>query len=403
MEFSEFFEILWEYLNEAEGDSKERPQFFIKLIDLILREPQTDSEDTRSEKGELNPFGNKEPDTVNKYCSGSRKIPKKAANDVLSRISDGRNFIQEIDFAYPSAKKGIRNKLRLHNFEVTASSLGSTCFEILKAFFEKFANGQKTVTQSDIKSDQLAINYLRLVQDVNLKCSLCGTELIDGGLSNTISGYDVVRIYPDNLGVKEKVKFNEIKEAPEIPDALENLIPLCLNCANSYLKKPTLEVYRQLVQKKKEIANEKKIAKGLNQLTLEEQLSEVIRLLRDVKPSSPDSGISYDAHKVEEKINQDYPLQWSVNMYVMGYYNKIKEQFSNMEGDDFSFDELADEIRLAYHKLKREKLSQTELFNRLANWILEKEKLDNSYLEAARIIVAFFVQNCEVFEVENAK
>ncbi len=155
--------------------------------------------------------------------------------------------------------------------------------------------------------------------------------------------------------------------------------------------------------KKKEIANEKKIAKGLNQLTLEEQLSEVIRLLRDVKPSSPDSGISYDAHKVEEKINQDYPLQWSVNMYVMGYYNKIKEQFSNMEGDDFSFDELADEIRLAYHKLKREKLSQTELFNRLANWILEKEKLDNSYLEAARIIVAFFVQNCEVFEVENAK
>lgn len=277
------------------------------------------------------------------------------------------------------------------------------CFEILKAFFEKFSNGQKTVTQADIKSDQLAINYLRLVQDVNLKCSLCGTELIDGGLSNTISGYDVVRIYPDNLGVKEKVKFNEIKEAPEIPDALENLIPLCLNCANSYLKNPTLEVYRQLVQKKKEIANEKKIAKGLNQLTLEEQLSEVIRLLRDVKPSSPDSSISYDAHKVQEKINQDYPLQLSVNMYVMGYYNKIKEQFSNMEGDDFSFDELADEIHLAYHKLKREKLSQTELFNRLANWILEKEKLDDSYLEAARIIVAFFVQNCEVFEVENAK
>lgn len=77
MEFSEFFEILWEYLNEAEGDSKERPQFFIKLIDLILREPQTDSEDTRSEKGELNPFSNKEPDTVNKYCSAQEKFPKR--------------------------------------------------------------------------------------------------------------------------------------------------------------------------------------------------------------------------------------------------------------------------------------------------------------------------------------
>lgn len=305
--------------------------------------------------------------------------------------------------AYPSAKNSIRDKLRLQDFEVTTSSLGNLCFEILKVFFEKFAEGQKTVFPSDVKTEQVEINGLRLVQDVNLKCPLCGTELIDGGLIDAISGYDVVCIYPNNLDVKNKVKFNKIKKAPEEPGALDNLIPLCLNCANSYLKNPTLEVYKQLIQKKKEIANEKKIAKGLNQLTLEEQLSEVIRLLRDLKPSSPDLGIGYDAHKVEEKISHDYPLQFSVNAYVVGYYNKIKEQFSSMEGDDFSFDELSDEIRLAYHKLKREKLIQTELFSKLANWILEREKLEDCYSEAARIIVAFFVQNCEVFEVENAK
>ncbi|MGL5899843.1 MAG: hypothetical protein ACRCZW_09330 [Lactobacillaceae bacterium] len=30
----------------------------------------------------------------------------------------------------------------------------------------------------------------------------------------------------------------------------------------------------------------------------------------------------------------------------------------------------------------------------MANWILNKENLGNEYLEAARIIVAFFAQNC---------
>ena len=33
----------------------------------------------------------------------------------------------------------------------------------------------------------------------------------------------------------------------------------------------------------------------------------------------------------------------------------------------------------------------------------QKEYLENDFIEAARILVAFIVQNCEVFEVENAQ
>ena len=42
-------------------------------------------------------------------------------------------------------------------------------------------------------------------------------------------------------------------------------------------------------------------------------------------------------------------------------------------------------------------------FKELTDFILDKEKLTDKYYEAARIVVAFFVANCEVFEVENAK
>ncbi len=96
-------------------------------------------------------------------------------------------------------------------------------------------------------------------------------------------------------------------------------------------------------------------------------------------------------------------MQGAVQFYVMGYYNKIRDQFSSMEGNSFSFDDLATTIKLAYIKFKREGLSQSEVFNHLAHWILDKEHLENDFIEAARILVAFFVQNCEVFEVENAQ
>lgn len=405
MEFSDFFNMLWTYLGapEESKNNKGRPKFFRDLIDLIIRTPQTDVEDEKAKSGDLNPFTGRVDDTINKYCTGSRPIPKKDAKELLSRISNGKKFIDEINFSAPGARESIRNKLRDEQFEVTTSSLGKMCFEIMKACLDKFKNGETSVKPKDVKTNQNSVDNLRLLHDVDLKCPLCGENLIKNGISNAIAGYDIVHIFPDNLNEKEKAKFAKIKKAPENSDALENKIPLCLNCANFYLNNPTLKDYQRLIQRKQHIINEKQIAKGLNQLTLEVKLTKVIQGLKKVKPNLANSVVDYDAHTVEEKISHDYALQGAVSYYVSGYYNKIKDQFSNLEGPGFSFDELATTIKLAYFKFKREQLDQEEIFNHLANWILEKEQLPQDYSEASRIIVAFFVQNCEVFEVENAQ
>lgn len=350
----------------------------------------------------MNPFIGRVADTINKYCIGSRPIPKKDAKELLSRISNGKKFRDEINFSAPGARESIRNKLRDEQFEVTTSSLGEVCFEIMKNFLNKFKKGETSVKPNDVKINQNFIDNLRLLHDVYLECPLCGESLIKNGINNAIAGYDIVHIFPDNLNEKEKAKFAKIKKVPKNLDTLENKIPLCLNCANAYLNNPTLSDYQQLIQKKNHIINEKQIAKGLNQLTLEAKLTKVIQGLKKVKPNLANSVVDYDAHTVEEKISHDYALQGAVSYYVSGYYNKIKDQFSNLEGPGFSFNELAATIKLAYIKFKREELDQEEIFNHLADWIREKEQLSEDYLEASRIIVAFFVQNCEVFEVENS-
>lgn len=405
MEFSDFFSILLMYLGspEEKNDNKGHSQFFVSIIDWLIREPQTDFEDQKQENDDLNPFSNKEPDTNIRYCTGARKIAKKDAKDVLKRIDDDKEFVQNIDLATPGAKAGIRDALRQHGFEAITNSLGSLCFSIMRAYFEKFAAGKSSVKPIDVKNSQDAENCLRLVQDVNLRCPLCGVDLIHSGDVNAIAGYDVVHIFPDNLDVNARAQFSRIKKAPEKSDALENQIPLCLNCANAYLKDPSLEDYQKLVEEKNRIRVKKRTENDLNQLTLEEKLTKVILLLRNVKPDLGNQSLEYDAHKVEEKITQDISLQGIVNYYVAGYYNKIRRQFSDLEGKDFGFDELAATIKLAYIKLKKENLSQTEIFSRLAQWIRDQESLSDEYMESSRILVAFFVQNCEVFEIETAK
>lgn len=109
----------------------------------------------------------------------------------------------------------------------------------------------------DVKTNQNSIDNLRLLHDVDLECPLCGESLIKNGISNAIAGYDVFHIFPDNLNEKERSEFAKIKKTPENSDALENKIPICLNCANVYLNNPKLKDYQGLIQKKKHIINEK--------------------------------------------------------------------------------------------------------------------------------------------------
>src|SRR5699024_10362847 len=164
-------------------------------------------------------------------CSSDLPIPKKDAKELLSRISNGKKFVDETNFSAPGARESIRNKLREEQFEVTTSSLGEVCFKIMKAFLNKFKNGETSVKTNDVKTNQNFIDNMRLLHDVDIECPLCGESLIKNGISNAIAGYDVVHIFPDNLNEKEKAKFAKIKKAPENSDALENKIPLCLNCA----------------------------------------------------------------------------------------------------------------------------------------------------------------------------
>ena len=83
--------------------------------------------------------------------------------------------------------------------------------------------------------------------------------------------------------------------------------------------------------------------------------------------------------------------------FVIPYYKYIKSVFSQLEREGaLSFVEVASDVKRSFQKLRSSGLNQDDIYTQLVNWIKTKTNVQN--VLACEIIVAFFVQNCEVFD-----
>ena len=84
-------------------------------------------------------------------------------------------------------------------------------------------------------------------------------------------------------------------------------------------------------------------------------------------------------------------------MQVVTYYRYIEKVFSNSTSD---FDTIAAEVKISSSKLEKAGLLQADIITNLSEWIRNKAGLGTESRLACNIVVAFFVQNCEVFHNE---
>lgn len=105
---------------------------------------------------------------------------------------------------------------------------------------------------------------------------------------------------------------------------------------------------------------------------------------------------------ISEKIDPScFVLKHTVTSYVLQYYNFIRKLFSEL--DSFSenrFNIIASEIKIAYETLQPTCSSQEEIFAKISEWIMQQLSMPHSqkYRISCDVVVAFFVQNCEVFD-----
>lgn len=252
------------------------------------------------------------------------------------------------------------------------------------------------VNKPNIKQSS-AVQYedAPLLAEANYECPLTHEKLVEYVKEIPVKRYSITQIYPDDLATDLMPTFEAVYAKPKNLNSPDNLIALCERCSTDYLANPTVEEYKKLHEIKTIISRSYTARIEADKIALEDDIRVVLNALAQLSDSSKLIELEYNALRIDEKIKpESFLLKNEIKMNVLNYYKYIESVFSSSEVD---FDSIATEIKLCSTKFEKSGMSQEDVVLQLAEWIRDKAGISENSLMACQIVVAFFVQNCEVF------
>lgn len=233
-----------------------------------------------------------------------------------------------------------------------------------------------------------------LLAEVNYECPLTHEKLVEEVKGIPKKKYEITQIFPDDLPSELAATFNTVYPRPKNLDAPENLIALSQEASENYLMSPMVDEYKKLYEIKQVTSKQYKAINAINRIELEAEIRAAIEGLISINPSDVLPQLEYAALRIDQKIS-DALLMNDVRNHVLQYYRYIETIFSEMTD---VFDDIAGEVKLSSQKLEKAGLSQEDVIYNLTEWIHNKAfAVDTKGKMACRIVVCFFIQNCEVF------
>ena len=234
------------------------------------------------------------------------------------------------------------------------------------------------------------------------KCPICKkplTKIID---NTRYRNYEIIQIYPSDLTPDQCEKFNKIEDRSKMNlNDEKNNIALCITCAHLYKMSHSEDTYKKLLEEKKGALKEAQIQEKLDSRDMESNISKVIDALIDIRNPNKLTKLSLNALKISEKLNDVPTIVYnSIEDKVLRYYNFIDNYLQQKE---FIFEDgatiIGSEIKLMSNDLVNLGLSKTKILETLKIEINNRIHGDSETLEACGIIVAYFVQHCEVLTI----
>lgn len=252
------------------------------------------------------------------------------------------------------------------------------------------------VNRSNVPSNEF-VGYedAPLIGEANYECPLCYSKLVDTVKDKPVKRFEITQIFPEGLSKDKNKELMEVYPKPKDLDSSDNLIALCARCSKDYLSDPTAEEYKRLLEIKKSLSRNFKAKESVNTVELEENIRVVIDSLAQVDDSVQLVPLEYEAIHIDKKIDgKNFILKNEIQIKVLQYYRYIESIFSSSETD---FDLIASEVKACSMKLEKSGMSQPDVIEYLAEWIRNKTSLGTESKTACSVVVAFFIQNCEVF------
>lgn len=237
-----------------------------------------------------------------------------------------------------------------------------------------------------------------LCTQVSEACPNCGKPLFKKKGKAVHKEYEIAHIYPLNPTLDEVELLKDQERLSAEPNHEHNLIPLCFTCHNIFDNPKTIDGYQELMGKKRELIKQSDLLEIFQQYHIEEDIIRVINSLLDDNVEFGEPTI-FEAKTVDSKLdNSIKPLtKRKIKSDVSSYYLFVRDRFAEMEKlTPMKAVLIAQQVKCFYVKQKSMSLSQQEIFQNTVDWIHLKFKPSSE--EAAKVIAAFYVQNCELFE-----
>lgn len=135
-----------------------------------------------------------------------------------------------------------------------------------------------------------------------------------------------------------------------------------------------------------------------DEIRLEQSLTQIVNNLSNITQKEIESLISYEPFNVDKKIlPENTLLKDDIKSKVVKYYLFIENLFKEAsKNNSIFFNNLANAVKFASDNyIINQKLPQPLVFSNMVQWFKTKALSTDDI--ACQIMVAFFVQNCEVF------
>ncbi len=237
-----------------------------------------------------------------------------------------------------------------------------------------------------------------LLSQVRRVCPLCAEPLFYEKRGRTYKKYELAHIYPLNPKPSEITLLKDQERLSADVNHEDNLIPLCEICHGIFDKPRTVDEYQKLLAIKKELIEESQQELIWKQYAIEKEIEHIINAIYESPDLDIDAEIEYDPKELDLKLNETIsrPTLRKIKNNVRDYFSLVKHKFAELDVGKGDLSELISlQVKTYYGKQKLLGLSQQKIYENIVMWLTVRTKPKTT--DAAEIIAAFFIQNCEVF------
>lgn len=237
-----------------------------------------------------------------------------------------------------------------------------------------------------------------LFNEVSGRCPFCGKKLTHLKNGIVYRTFEIAHIYPANPRSEEKVLLEHEELLSDDVNDLRNVIAVCRVCHKKFDTPRTKEEYRMWVRVKKKLIQENEIKDNYALFNIESDISYVIELLSSISTEEDIIPLSLDSLKIDEKANSTLPyiLKQTIKNHVVDYFDFIRQYFENIDKvTPYKFSTIASQVKSFYYKCMQINNNQETVYYALVEWLNEKTNYHSK--PACEILIAFFIQDCEVF------